>query len=116
ACGRRNTNGGVRDRGSRRNRDRAYLERLLGGCAGLGPASDGRLMFRQGYISNALILLALMCAFATACAQATGLASSSPLDAGYRDMYNLQFGQAHQDFAAWEQEHPEDPLGPASDA
>jgi hypothetical protein len=73
-------------------------------------------MFRQGYISNALILLALMCAFATACAQATGLASSSPLDAGYRDMYNLQFGQAHQDFAAWEQEHPEDPLGPASDA
>ena len=73
-------------------------------------------MFRQGYISIALILLALVCAFATDCAHATGLASSSPLDTGYRDMYNLRFGQAHQDFAAWEQLHPEDPLGPASDA
>lgn len=73
-------------------------------------------MFRQRYISNALILLALVCALATACAHATGLTASSLLDTGYRDMYNLQFGQAHQDFAAWEHEHPQDPLGPASDA
>jgi hypothetical protein len=49
-------------------------------------------------------------------AGAAGLSSSSLLDSGYRDMYNLQFGEAHQAFAAWEQQHPEDPLGPASDA
>ncbi len=40
----------------------------------------------------------------------------TPLDAGYRDMYNLQFGDAHKQFQAWQQQHPEDPLGPVSDA
>src|SRR5579864_2021461 len=72
-------------------------------------------MSRPRYIPNAL-MLALVCALATVCAHATGLTSSSLLDSGYRDMYNLQFGQAHQSFAAWEHEHPQDPLGPASDA
>ena len=38
------------------------------------------------------------------------------LDDGYRDMYNLQFSQAHQAFRQWQQEHPNDPLGPVSDA
>lgn len=38
------------------------------------------------------------------------------LDDGYRDMYNLQFAQAHQAFRQWQQEHPNDPLGPVSDA
>ena len=40
----------------------------------------------------------------------------TPLDRGYADMYNLQFAQAHAEFAAWMQAHPEDPMGPASDA
>ena len=31
-------------------------------------------------------------------------------------MYNLQFADAHQSFAAWKQLHPEDPLGPVSNA
>lgn len=38
------------------------------------------------------------------------------LDSGFRDMYNLAFEQAHQEFTNWMQEHPEDPLGPAADA
>ncbi len=38
------------------------------------------------------------------------------LEAGYRDMYNLQFEEAHRTFQGWEQAHPEDPLGPVSDA
>ena len=38
------------------------------------------------------------------------------LDDGYRNMYNLQFPQAHKAFAQWEKEHPDDPLGPVSDA
>ncbi len=41
---------------------------------------------------------------------------SSPLDRGYRDMYNLDFTAAHADFASWSQAHPGDPLGAASDA
>ena len=31
-------------------------------------------------------------------------------------MYNLQFEEAHRTFNAWEQLHPDDPLGPTSDA
>lgn len=42
--------------------------------------------------------------------------SSLDLNSGYRQMYNLQFEGAHQTFRAWEQSHPDDPLGPASDA
>jgi len=38
------------------------------------------------------------------------------VEAGYRQMYNLEFDQAHQTFAGWEREHPADPLGPASNA
>jgi hypothetical protein len=45
-----------------------------------------------------------------------GPTTSSPLDLGYRQMYNLQFGEAHKSFRDWQQTHPEDPLGPTSDA
>ena len=38
------------------------------------------------------------------------------LDPGYREMYSLDFGGAHAEIAGWIQAHPEDPLGPASDA
>ena len=38
------------------------------------------------------------------------------LDAGYSDLYNLDFPGAHAQFATWIQTHPEDPLGTASDA
>lgn len=31
-------------------------------------------------------------------------------------MYNLQFEQAHRTFSAWEEAHPDDPIGPVSDA
>ena len=43
-------------------------------------------------------------------------AESTPLDQGYRQMYNLQFSEAHQTFQAWEKQRPADPLGPVSDA
>jgi len=41
---------------------------------------------------------------------------TTTLEAGYRDMYNLQFTEAHRVFQDWERMHPEDPLGPVSDA
>lgn len=44
------------------------------------------------------------------------LAPSAPLDLGYRQMYNLQFVEAHQTFQAYEQSHPDDALGPTSRA
>lgn len=38
------------------------------------------------------------------------------IDRGYRQMYNLDFDEAHKTFAEWEREHPNDPLGPVSNA
>ncbi len=38
------------------------------------------------------------------------------LELGYRDMYNLQFDQAHRQFEEWQRTHPADPLGPVSNA
>jgi hypothetical protein len=40
----------------------------------------------------------------------------SEIEQGFQSMYNLQFAQAHQDFDHWEHLHPNDPLGPASQA
>jgi len=44
------------------------------------------------------------------------LTLSAPLDVGFRQMYNLQFTEAHRTFQAYEQSHPEDAMGPASRA
>jgi hypothetical protein len=38
------------------------------------------------------------------------------LDLGYQQMYNLQFEAAHQSFQEWSRQHPDDPMGPVSDA
>ena len=38
------------------------------------------------------------------------------IEAGYRQMYNLDFESAHRIFRAWERTHPDDPLGPSSDS
>ena len=50
------------------------------------------------------------------CAASATHAEVTLLDAGYRHMYNLRFSEAHAIFAEWERQHPEDPMGPASDA
>jgi len=41
---------------------------------------------------------------------------SGDLDLGYRQMYNLQFDDAHKTFGECERLRPEDPLGPVSNA
>ncbi len=58
-----------------------------------------------------LLAIPVFCAALTA----AGL-ESSLLDRGYREMYNLQFAEAHMTFHQWRMEHPEDPMGPTSDA
>jgi hypothetical protein len=42
--------------------------------------------------------------------------AATPLDHGFNLLYNLSFDQAHQVFVQWEQNHPADPMGPASEA
>ncbi|MGA9898764.1 MAG: hypothetical protein WBQ09_11740 [Terriglobales bacterium] len=43
-------------------------------------------------------------------------ASLVTLDSGFRFLYDLDFDHAHQAFAAWQQQYPENPLGPACEA
>lgn len=43
-------------------------------------------------------------------------AELTPLETGYRQMYDQQFDRAHDSFHQWQAAHPDDPMGPASDA
>ncbi len=47
---------------------------------------------------------------------ADAVISRPPLDHGFQLLYSLDFGGAHNIFAAWEQSHPDDPMGPTADA
>src|SRR3984893_16373700 len=67
---------------------------------------------RQPVMSFLILLLFLLPLSSLA---ATPL-SNAPLDAGYHDMYNLQFLAAHLKFQQWMAAHPQDPMGPVSDA
>ncbi len=40
----------------------------------------------------------------------------SALDHGFSGLYNLDFAGAQRDFTAWQQQHPDDPVGPVSEA
>jgi hypothetical protein len=44
------------------------------------------------------------------------LSSSSILDHGFAGLYNLDFAGAQKDFVTWQTQHPEDPVGPVSEA
>jgi hypothetical protein len=43
-------------------------------------------------------------------------ASSSALDRGFTGLYNLDFAGAEKDFVSWQKLHPDDPVGPVSEA
>ncbi len=69
--------------------------------------------------SAGFILLFVPCAFVLALAGSSSAATApqeSELYAGWLKMYDLQFDEAHSVFAAWKQSHPDDSLGPASNA
>lgn len=38
------------------------------------------------------------------------------LDQGFHLLYDLNFDQAHRVFVSWQQQHPDDPMGPVGDA
>jgi len=76
---------------------------------------------RSGKIKNAVRTLAFATGILTLLlgvipAHAQSTTGTSALEAGYRSVYNLQFDQAHRAFAEWQGQHPDDPMGPVSDA
>jgi hypothetical protein len=63
-----------------------------------------------------LILAILSCVAVMAAPNITGPSVNPIIDRGYRQMYDLNFDEAHKTFEQWEREHPDDPLGPVSNA
>ena len=63
-----------------------------------------------------LSLLAFFSIRVPATTVADTASSASLLETGYSEMYNLEFDEAHQTFQKWERSHPDDPVGPTSDA
>ena len=51
-----------------------------------------------------------------AVAHATELTTSTGLDLGFNRLYDLDFPGAKKEFQSWEQENPENPMGPVSEA
>jgi hypothetical protein len=45
-----------------------------------------------------------------------GLSPGTALDRGFAGLYNLDFEDAQKDFSTWETQHPDDPVGPVSQA
>ena len=83
----------------------------------LHPANAGarrRGARRRVWLRPAAAVLMGLLQAASAAGADSKPAHESPLEAGYSQMYDLEFEQAHQTFAAWKIAHPDDPLGPAS--
>lgn len=84
-------------------------------CRGMGCETNVRVG------NNALKIVAIVCfcfaiCLGTVAEDTLSSPAASPLEHGFIGLYNLDFAGAQQDFAAWQSEHPDDPVGPVSEA
>jgi hypothetical protein len=63
-----------------------------------------------------LVLVSLLIGITPGRTAASSLPHSEEVYQGWLKMYDLKFDEAHRIFGQWTQDHPADPLGPASDA
>jgi hypothetical protein len=63
-------------------------------------------------------ILGVCCAWAVGAwaEDISGIVTASPLERGYLGLYNLDFAGAQEDFKQWQTLHPDDPVGPVSEA
>lgn len=73
-----------------------------------------RLDARAWSIVTVLAICCVLCL--PALAGDIPVAARTPLDRGFSGLYNLDFTGAQKDFAVWQQMHPDDPVGPVSEA
>ena len=73
-------------------------------------ASDAR---RRTLVTIFAIALSLGLAHAEDLRRVTPV---SPLERGFSGLYNLDFTGAQKEFSAWQSQHPDDPVGPVSEA
>ncbi|HUD66942.1 MAG TPA: hypothetical protein VMQ17_20340 [Candidatus Sulfotelmatobacter sp.] len=71
--------------------------------------------------ARTIVRAAILCVCVAVCCvvqaeDAPPLVSSSLLDRGFSGLYNLDFSGAQKDFATWQEQHPEDAVGPVSEA
>jgi hypothetical protein len=64
----------------------------------------------------AVLCVCLLASSALAAEPGAGLPAASGLDQGFTGLYNLDFAGAQKDFSAWQTQHPDDPMGPVSEA
>lgn len=78
----------------------------------------GKDILLDAAMGRAVTVLALLClvSFAALAEDLPKPALVLSLDRGFAGLYNLDFVGAQRDFSAWEKLHPEDPLGPVSEA
>jgi len=86
---------------------------------------SGPVQFRQAIVFGmvAVLWIGLCSAYASIGDAASPDTSIVPdanvgtaLDHGFTGLYNLDFTGAQRDFSAWEIQHPDDPVGPVSEA
>lgn len=77
----------------------------------------GAPQFRKALIL-AMVSVLWLCLSSVMSASAAASPDSviTALDRGFLGLYNLDFTGAQKDFSAWEAEHPDDPVGPVSEA
>src|SRR5579864_691303 len=64
----------------------------------------------------AVLCVCVVASSALAAEPGAGLSTPSGLDQGFAGLYNMDFAGAQKDFSAWQAQHPEDPMGPVSEA
>jgi len=77
-----------------------------------------RVLHRVGRQANRswVALLVVAALLLLAIPRAGAELSSAGLDRGFLRLYDLDFSGAQKEFESWEQLHPENPMGPASEA
>jgi hypothetical protein len=75
---------------------------------------EGQPNFMLKVLQTASLLSALALVLASSALASS--APTSPLDSGFRSLYNLDFSEAQRQFSLFEQQHADNPLGPVSEA
>jgi len=75
-------------------------------------------ILRNIRVGRSLAVTCFLCVFALGLSAEDGtrVSTISPLDRGFSGLYNLDFSGAQKDFADWQRLHPDDPVGPVSEA
>ena len=79
------------------------------------PATaNSKAMFSLVMVSA--LCLSIACSATAHAATPADAIVSTELEHGFMGLYNLDFDGAHKDFSAWQTQHPDDPVGPVSEA